>query len=285
MASTTTASSSVTAQQQHKLSRYVDMSRHPSQPPSPSPSSPSSVTSSSTSITTTTKPPQEQEQQWEWEIALAPIGEANVGKATFASRCVQGRTSGPLSEVPRLQRNVDHEGVQLTWDAHGTFDLEEKGKHTLLQTKMMVPLEGSFHVSVSWYRYCVGFFVLFDLSDHESFEAVPHYVKELTETSSGRGDILPKVFIVGNKCDLARAVTPDEIHSLCSELGGAHYFEVSCYTGQGLEECWSTAVASTYHDLLAVTESQDSQQREEKRNQSQVPKKKKVRSTDGCALS
>ncbi|KAH3758677.1 hypothetical protein Pelo_9494 [Pelomyxa schiedti] len=92
MASTTTASSSVTAQQQHKLSRYVDMSRHPSQPPSPSPSSPSSVTSSSTSITTTTKPPQEQEQeqqqeqQWEWEIALAPIGEANVGKATFASR-------------------------------------------------------------------------------------------------------------------------------------------------------------------------------------------------------
>ncbi|KAH3723070.1 hypothetical protein Pelo_18226 [Pelomyxa schiedti] len=93
------------------------------------------------------------------------------------------------------------------------------------------------NVCVSWYRKCVGFFILFDLSDHYTFEVAPLWVKEITRyTCSEPGDILPKMFIVGNKCNLTRAVTPDEIQSLCSELGGCTYLEVSCYTGQGLQE-------------------------------------------------
>ncbi|KAH3764953.1 hypothetical protein Pelo_3181 [Pelomyxa schiedti] len=153
---------------------------------------------------------------------------------------------------------------------HGTFDLAEKGKHTVLQTKMWDSAgeERFRHVCVSWHRKCVGFFVIFDLSDHESFAVVPLWVKEITRyTGAETGDLLPKLHLRRYN------------HS---ELGGVPYFEVSCNTGQGLLECWNAALASTYRDLLIVAEAHDSQNREEKRKRSKV-KKKKTGSTDGCS--
>ncbi|KAH3764951.1 Ras family [Pelomyxa schiedti] len=275
---TRSSSSSLTEQQQRNYSRYIGMSRH--RPPASS----SSTSPCAAAVCGGTKPKQQQggqrQGEWEWVISLASTGEANVGKSTFMSRCIQGRTSGPLPETTSFQ--CDGEGFY-----HGTFDLAEKGKHTVLQTKMWDSAgeERFRHVCVSWHRKCVGFFVIFDLSDHESFAVVPLWVTEITRyTGAETGDLLPKVFIVGNKCDLARAVAPEEIQSLCSELGGVPYFEVSCNTGQGLLECWNAALASTYRDLLIVAEAHDSQHREEKRRRSKV-KKKKTGSTDGCSLS
>ncbi|KAH3723360.1 hypothetical protein Pelo_17934 [Pelomyxa schiedti] len=189
------------------------------------------------------------EWEWEWTVAVGTLGEHGVGRSSFRRLCV-GLASRVANGLGAKELECDQDLFY-----HGTFDLVEKGKHSVLKTKMWDSNgeDKCQGVAAGWHEKCAGFFVLFDVSDHVTFDFVRDWIAHIRgHTSAEQGDILPKVFIVGNKSDLAREVTPEEIQALCSQFGGVPYFEVSCSTCQGVQECWNAMISSAYHDLVML---------------------------------
>jgi GTPase SAR1 family protein len=75
--------------------------------------------------------------------------------------------------------------------------------------------------------------IVFSLADAATFQATAAWVDELRD----RADAMPKLFLVGNKADLAdrRAVTLDAANAFADAIDG-DYFETSARTGQNVRD-------------------------------------------------
>ena len=91
-------------------------------------------------------------------------------------------------------------------------------------------------VRKSYFRGADACFIIFDVTNRASFEAVQHWYKE-TLDYAGRSTL---VIILGNKVDLAdqRVVEVEEAVELAHNLG-CTYFETSAKTGENVAEAFS----------------------------------------------
>eukprot|EP00475_Leptophrys_vorax_P022399 TRINITY_DN3050_c0_g1_i1.p1 TRINITY_DN3050_c0_g1~~TRINITY_DN3050_c0_g1_i1.p1 ORF type:complete len:121 (-),score=22.77 TRINITY_DN3050_c0_g1_i1:96-458(-) len=92
----------------------------------------------------------------------------------------------------------------------------------------------------SYIRNSFGIFIMFDVTNPESFERVRSvWNPKIDEYGSGRVVKL----LVANKCDAGtdeRKVSPREGQAMADEIG-ARYFEVSSRTGDGVAELFATS--------------------------------------------
>jgi small GTP-binding protein len=79
-------------------------------------------------------------------------------------------------------------------------------------------------------REAAAGFLVFSVDSHQSFEEVDQYL-EGTRTAL-RGF---RLYVVGNKVDLAREVSPAEGELLRARIGAVQYYETSAATGEGVD--------------------------------------------------
>ena len=82
--------------------------------------------------------------------------------------------------------------------------------------------------------------LIFDVTDKESFEALPNFFAELR--ASGISADNAAMIIVGNKTDKTRAVSEEDGLSM-SMQNNASYFETSAKTGDSIEDLFDFALS------------------------------------------
>jgi small GTP-binding protein len=100
----------------------------------------------------------------------------------------------------------------------------------------------------SYYRLAHIVFVVFDLTDRESFEQVTAWTNDV------RANMIDQEYamiLIGNKCDLIndRVVTDREIWNLVGELKFHAYTPTSAKTGQNLEDAINVGLSKA-HELI-----------------------------------
>jgi GTPase SAR1 family protein len=92
-----------------------------------------------------------------------------------------------------------------------------------------------------------AFFIIYDVTNQESFENITYYLQEIIE-GSGRG-ITPLLYIVANKIDLrntdSHTVSSQKAESIFNQLNTENildmtYIEVSSTTGENFDKFIST---------------------------------------------
>ena len=89
-----------------------------------------------------------------------------------------------------------------------------------------------------------GVFLLFDLSDQESFNDISIWMNEINQNCSSKGgnQTGPVIFLIGNKLDkLERVITRKQAEDKAS-FYGVKYFETSCKLNINIQEIYSRMV-------------------------------------------
>jgi small GTP-binding protein len=147
------------------------------------------------------------------------LGATSVGKTSMINRAVSNdfdQNQAPTVGATYFVREVEVQGVTVglqIWDTAG----QER-------FRTLAPM---------YYRGAVVAILVFSLTDTNSLGEVKKWADEIVQMS----DDMPKLFVVGNKLDLAddRSVTPDDGESAARDLR-AVYFEISAKTGRGIED-------------------------------------------------
>jgi Rab family protein len=162
------------------------------------------------------------ERQTPLKVVL--LGESWSGKTSIITRYTEGVFTGGLEPtVGGLSSAVkfDFEGQifdLVLWDTAG----QEKYRG-------LAPM---------YYRSAMAAIIVFDLTNHESFEQVPAWINEL---QANVGSIV--IAICGNKsgCYEARVIDEEFARAL-AESARTLYCETSAKTGKGIEELFQTVV-------------------------------------------
>ncbi|KAL0487066.1 Ras-related protein Rab [Acrasis kona] len=151
-------------------------------------------------------------------IQAIVLGDSNVGKTCLAERFAgrefshQPKTIG----VDMTTRTMDNIHVKL-WDASG-------------QDRFLSLAE--YHI-----RRVDAVIIVFDISNKKSFENVTLWLDRVKQMVSRQVSI----YLVGNKCDMARAV-PYENAELLSATLNTHYIETSCLEDINIDHLFDTII-------------------------------------------
>lgn len=129
----------------------------------------------------------------------------------------------------------------------------DENRTALLQIWDTAGQERFYSIIPAYIRTALGVFLVFDLTDSESFNSMRSWYQLVMQETSGD----PVLLVVGNKADLCdeRAVSREEGMTFASSVH-AEYFEVSAREGTGVHECVN-AMARTLVDrrgALAIVE-------------------------------
>ena len=102
------------------------------------------------------------------------------------------------------------------------------------------------NITSAYYKGSTGIFIVFDVSNRESFQNVSTWRSEVEKYGSEKS----KLTLLGCKSDLgsSRQVTFDEASKKAKELG-IKYVEVSAKTGTNIEEAFYSLVSDIAHGV------------------------------------
>lgn len=147
------------------------------------------------------------------------IGDSGVGKSSILLRFTddtfnpeQQSTIGVDFKVKQI--NIDDKDIKLTiWDTAG-----QERFRTLTS---------------SYYRGAQGIALVFDVTRRDSFDYLPHWLKEVCVYSPGSGENVVKI-LVGNKIDCADRVVSRREGETWARSKGMMYLECSAKTKDGI---------------------------------------------------
>eukprot|EP01132_Coremiostelium_polycephalum_P003202 gene3202-4010_t len=158
-------------------------------------------------------------------------GDKGVGKSELYEKYTTNQNLSQYVQTIGCDLNVktvvvDGKGVKLHhFDSAG--DLNDQSKRSFFITQNNPGSRGSFFV--------------YDLTKRSTFENIPTYINEYKETSSK--NIESVQVLIGNKSDLesGRQVPREEAEQFAKD-NNLLYFEVSAISGDGVKECFDTAI-------------------------------------------
>ncbi|XP_029014624.1 RAB3D, member RAS oncogene family, b [Betta splendens] len=150
------------------------------------------------------------DQNFDYMFKLLIIGNSSVGKTSFLFRYADDSftsafvsTVGIDFKVKTVFRNDQRIKLQI-WDTAG----QERYRT----------------ITTAYYRGAMGFLLMYDISNQDSFKAVQDWATQIKTYSWDNAQVI----LVGNKCDLEdeRLVPTEDGQRLADELG-FHFFEAS----------------------------------------------------------
>ena len=149
------------------------------------------------------------------------IGDGGVGKTSLIVRHVDNRFEEEYK--PTLGFDISLKTVSIE-EASAELLVWDIGGQAIFKDIRESYLEGS---------HCC--FLVFDLTNKESFDNIENWLKELQTFA---GDI--PYMLVGNKNDLKakRIVKKDDAEALAKKIGASGYFETSAKTGEGVDKAF-----------------------------------------------
>uniref|UniRef100_A0A8C2Q804 Ras-related protein Rab-3 n=4 Tax=Cyprinidae TaxID=7953 RepID=A0A8C2Q804_CYPCA len=150
------------------------------------------------------------DQNFDYMFKLLIIGNSSVGKTSFLFRYADDSftsafvsTVGIDFKVKTVYRNEKRVKLQI-WDTAG----QERYRT----------------ITTAYYRGAMGFLLMYDITNQESFYAVQDWATQIKTYSWDNAQVI----LVGNKCDLEddRLVSREDGQRLANELG-FQFFEAS----------------------------------------------------------
>ncbi|KAH3766190.1 Rab8 family GTPase [Pelomyxa schiedti] len=202
-------------------------------------------------------------------VELMVVGESGAGKTSIVTCYIAGKPSS----------------MALTPDGEGFHAKTAKvGKNNVVVKTWDSAGEEKFAlVTLSIFKKCKGFFIVFDLSDNYSFECVTQWQKQIERFNL---DPTSQVFIVGNKKDIKPVVSREQAQDYAASVN-ATYWETSAVSGENIDAMFDTMVENV---LKAVNEKKAKEDAEKAKVDTKKPKKqaphkaKGGKSGGGCLL-
>lgn len=173
------------------------------------------------------------EENYEYIFKVILIGSAGVGKSSILQRYIQKIFTDTYSctiGVDFFMKSIEIEGKNVKmqiWDTAGT----EKYRS----------------ITTSYYRGAHAAFIVFDLTNKESFEALPQWIENYFKYSNK--DLEKNIILIGNKNDLVdkRIVTELDIENF-AKINKMKYFETSAKNDVNIEESFRYIAEKLYKE-------------------------------------
>jgi small GTP-binding protein len=154
-------------------------------------------------------------------LKILVIGESAVGKSCLLLRY----TDNKFQETFMTTIGVDFKTKYIDID----------GTHVKLQIWDTAGQEKFRSITRAYYRGAHGILVVFDISRRDTFNQTKMWIDSIRD-SQGDANLID-VILIGNKCDLVRAVTKEEAQALANSYG-IRYFETSAKENTNVEEAF-----------------------------------------------
>ncbi|CAL8248159.1 unnamed protein product [Merluccius merluccius] len=171
---------------------------------------------------------------YDYLIKLLALGDSGVGKTTFLYRYTDGKFNRKFTTTV----GIDFREKRVNYMGTGPNGTSEKNFKVHLQLWDTAGQERFRSLTTAFFRDAMGFLLMFDLTNQQSFLNVRNWMSQLQANAYCDN---PDVVLVGTKVDLndSRDVQVRQAREL-AERYGIPYFETSAATGVEVDEAVST---------------------------------------------
>jgi small GTP-binding protein len=159
---------------------------------------------------------------------ILTIGDTNVGKSSLLFRDKKLDIKNTIG-VDYIMKQYTINGTEYNLDIWDTAGQERFRA-----------------ITRAYYRDAQAIFIVFDLSNYDSFMNISHWIEDINKNNPG--DIQPLKILIGNKSDLKpHSIKREHINQVVKKHGLSKYIETSAKTGENVEAMFMTII-----DLLKI---------------------------------
>ncbi|XP_061131756.1 ras-related protein Rab-27A [Syngnathus typhle] len=168
--------------------------------------------------------------EYDYLIKFLALGDSGVGKTSFLYQYTDGKFNSKFITTV----GIDFREKRVIYDSTGRDGSSGRKQKIHMQLWDTAGQERFRSLTTAFFRDAMGFILLFDLTNEQSFLNVRNWMSQLQVHAYCEN---PDVILCGNKCDLAdqRAVNEEEAREL-AEKYGIPYFETSAASGQNVSQ-------------------------------------------------
>ncbi|XP_028312413.1 ras-related protein Rab-27B-like [Gouania willdenowi] len=171
---------------------------------------------------------------YDYLIKLLALGDSGVGKTTFLYRYTDNKFNRKFTTTV----GIDFREKRVMYIGKDSDGSTEKNFKIHLQLWDTAGQERFRSLTTAFFRDAMGFLLMFDLTNQQSFLNVRNWMSQLQANAYCDS---PDVVLVGTKCDLRdlRDVHTRQARDL-AERYGIPYFEASAVTGVEVDKAVTT---------------------------------------------
>lgn len=173
---------------------------------------------------------------WDYDylIKLLALGDSGVGKTTFLHRYTDNKFNRKFTSTV----GIDFREKRVVYTGMGADGATEKNFKVHLQLWDTAGQERFRSLTTAFFRDAMGFLLMFDLTNQQSFLNVRNWMSQLQANAYCDN---PDIVLVGTKVDLQdlRDVHARQARELADRYG-IPYFETSAVTGVEVERAVTT---------------------------------------------
>ncbi|XP_049574891.1 ras-related protein Rab-27A [Syngnathus scovelli] len=168
--------------------------------------------------------------EYDYLIKFLALGDSGVGKTSFLYQYTDGKFNSKFITTV----GIDFREKRVIYDSTGPDGSSGRKQKIHMQLWDTAGQERFRSLTTAFFRDAMGFILLFDLTNEQSFLNVRNWMSQLQVHAYCEN---PDVILCGNKCDLAdqRAVNEEEARELADKYG-IPYFETSAANGQNVSQ-------------------------------------------------
>lgn len=165
---------------------------------------------------------------YDYLIKFLALGDSGVGKTSFLYQYTDGKFNSKFITTV----GIDFRERRVLYKSNGPDGTAGRGQKIHIQLWDTAGQERFRSLTTAFFRDAMGFLLLFDLTNEQSFLNVRNWMSQLQVHAYCEN---PDIVLCGNKCDLGdqRAVSEAEAREL-AEKYGISYFETSAANGHNV---------------------------------------------------
>ncbi|XP_039249501.1 ras-related protein Rab-27A-like isoform X2 [Styela clava] len=167
---------------------------------------------------------------YDYLIKFLSLGDSGVGKTSFLFQYTDGKFDGKFITTV----GIDFREKRVNYRPPGQDTQSGRAQRVHLQLWDTAGQERFRSLTTAFFRDAMGFLLVFDLTNEQSFLNVRNWISQLQLHSYCEN---PDIVLCGNKCDLEnlRCITVDRAKDF-ADKNGLQYFETSAATGQNVDK-------------------------------------------------
>uniref|UniRef100_UPI00398F6A50 ras-related protein Rab-27A n=1 Tax=Pristiophorus japonicus TaxID=55135 RepID=UPI00398F6A50 len=171
---------------------------------------------------------------YDYLIKFLALGDSGVGKTSFLYQYTDAKFNSKFITTV----GIDFREKRVVYKASGPDGNAGRGQRIHLQLWDTAGQERFRSLTTAFFRDAMGFLLIFDLTNEQSFLNVRNWISQLQIHAYCEN---PDIVLCGNKCDLEdqRAVKEEDAKEL-AEKYGLPYFETSAATASNVNKAVDT---------------------------------------------
>ncbi|XP_067827636.1 ras-related protein Rab-27A isoform X1 [Heptranchias perlo] len=167
---------------------------------------------------------------YDYLIKFLALGDSGVGKTSFLYQYTDAKFNSKFITTV----GIDFREKRVVYKPSGPDGNAGRGQRIHLQLWDTAGQERFRSLTTAFFRDAMGFLLIFDLTNEQSFLNVRNWISQLQMHAYCEN---PDIVLCGNKCDLEdqRAVKEEEAKEL-AEKYGLPYFETSAATASNVNK-------------------------------------------------